>query len=574
MAVKMSRIFARAIAGSVLLALPSCNIPALNQADPGPPIPGAFSGANNSGFNDGNSADNSAQIGVDEFFGDPQLNGLIHQAMGNNLELKSLNQEVEVARNEVLARSGAYLPFVTFGARTGIEKPSLFTPAGAVEKNVPFLPGQGFPEPNPDFGLGFNFLWQLDIWREYRNARDAACQRFLAAAERRNYFVTKLIAEVAEKYYTLMALDKRIETLDKTIDLQTQSLKVAVSRKEAGRGTELPVQRFQADVQKNQSEKLIVKQEIVENENRINFLLNRFPQPVQRNSDVFFDLTLQSLSLGIPAQLLQNRPDIRQAERELSAAGLDVLVARAHFYPRVDITGGIGYSAFNTKYLFVSPESLVYNVAGDLVAPVINRRAIQAEYQGANAKQLAAVYNYQKVILNAFTEVINRMSKVQNYGQSIEIKKQQLDQLVNAVKTATRLFVATRVEYVEVLLAQRDLMEARMVLIDTKNEQLAAIVNTYQALGGGDLLGRATVDATLIQAGFVDPSQPPPAVTPVPERLPAPPNQVQPAPGAVNPNRADPFPVIPKPVEPLGAPPAPAAPAVPDAPAVPAAPGS
>ena len=241
---------------------------------------------------------------------------------------------------------------------------------------------------------------------------------------------------------------------------------------EAGRDTSLAVQRFQAEVRKNQSETQIVKQEIVEAENRINFLVNRYPQPVERKTAGFFDLTIHALSVGVPAQLLQNRPDIRQAERELEAAGLDVKVARAHFYPRLDITGGVGYEAFNPQYLFLTPESLIGGVAGNLVAPLINKKAIQAEYMSANARQLQSVYNYQRVILNAFTEVVNRMSKVENYRRSIEIKKQQLEWLQASVDTAGKLFQNARAEYVEVLLAQRDLMEARMVLIETKKEQL------------------------------------------------------------------------------------------------------
>ena len=491
MAVRFVRVIARVIACGTLLILQSCQIPTLQNAEQAPALPTGFNGVTSAtpgqppGFNEGNSSDNSAQLGVAEFFNDGALTDLIQQGMHGNLELKGLDQEVEIASNDIRARQGAYLPFASFGLRAGVDKPSLYTPAGAVDKNVPFLPGQGFPEPRPDFGLGLNFLWQLDIWRELRNARDAAAQRYAAACEKRNFYVTQLVAEIGEKYYKLMALDKRMETLDVTIKLQENSLQMAKSRKEAGRDTELAVKRFEAEVHKNQSEKLIVKQEIVETENRINFLLNRYPQPVDRTRTGFFDLSIHALSLGLPAQLLQNRPDIRQAERELAAAGLDVQVARAHFFPRLDLSAGVGYAAFNPKYLFITPESLIYNAAGELVGPLINKKAIQAEYCNANARQLKSVYNYQRVTLNAFTEVVNRVSMVENYSKSIEIKKLQLQALVDSVKSATSLFQAARVEYIDVLFSQRDLMEARMVLIETKNQQLSAVVNAYQALGGG-----------------------------------------------------------------------------------------
>jgi outer membrane protein TolC len=199
----------------------------------------------------------------------------------------------------------------------------------------------------------------------------------------------------------------------------------------------------------------------------------------------FFDLNIHSLAVGVPAQLLENRPDIRQAEREIAANGLDILVARAHFFPRLDISASVGYQAFNPRYLFNTPEALIANAAGNLAVPLLNRKAIRAEYMTANARQLQSIYEYQRIILTAFTEVINLMAAVENYRQSIEIKKQQLASLEASVDTATKLFQNARAEYVEVLLAQRDFQEAKMVLIDTKKEQLASVVKAYQALGGG-----------------------------------------------------------------------------------------
>lgn len=543
------RVIARAIACSgMLLVLSSCQIPNLRGPQPAPEVPQAYAGAAGVGAT---SSENSSQLRIDEFFNDPLLLDLIDQALANNRELRILDEEVQIASNEVLARRGAYLPFITGGASAGLDKPSLYTPEGAAEDQLTYPGGHHFPDPLPNFMLGINLAWQIDVWRELRNARDAAQQRYCAAVERRNFFVTRLVAEVAENYYNLVALDQRLQNFGRTVSVFQQSLKVAQARMAAGRDTALAVQRFQAEVRRNQSETQIVQQDIVEAENRINFLTNRYPQPVARNINGFFDLTIHSLSTGVPAQLLQNRPDIRQAERELAATGLDILVARAHFFPRVDITGGVGYEAFNPAYLFITPESLIGNIAGNLVVPLINKKAIQAEYMTANAKQLQALYNYQRVILNAFTEVVNRISKVENYGRAIAIKKQQLEWLQASVDTASKLFQGARTEYVEVLLAQRDLMEARMALIETKKEQLAAIVNAYQALGGG-----AMVPSTVQPPPNADPNAPN-VVPPTPNAAPPVPNAAPPGPNvAPNAQNAAPPGPNPAPPAPNAAPPA------------------
>lgn len=462
--------------GILLLILPACGIPDLRPPQPTPALPTAFNGTT--------SSENSSLLQVEQFYQDPMLTSLILQAMDGNRELKILNEEVRVAANEVLARSGAYLPFLTAGPLVGLERPSNRTLEGAALRVDEFVPGKTFSNPHGNYLLGLDFTWRVDIYRQLRNARDAAGQRYAVAFERQRFFRTRLVADVAENYYRLMALDKRIENLDQIIALQEQSLRVARARKEFARDTELAVLRFEAEVRRNQSEKLIVHQDIIETENRINFLLNRFPQRVARVSTNFFDLEINTLGVGVPSQLLQNRPDIRQAERELMATGLDVKVARANFYPQLVLNAGTGLQSFNMSYLFM-PQAVVGNVAASFIGPLVNRRAIRADYMTSNARQLQAVYDYQRTVLNAFTEVVNAMTMVQNYTNSVALKKQQLTALQNAVKVADTLFQFARIEYLDVLTAQRDLRDARMSLIDTKEQQLTAIVNTYQALGGG-----------------------------------------------------------------------------------------
>lgn len=531
---RMNSAAATAIACGMLLVLPGC-LPALRRPLPAPGPPQNFFLPES--FQESTGPENSSQLEVREFFKDPNLTGLVDQALVNNQQLRILAEDIAIANNEILRRKGTYLPFLSFGSSASFRKLSDYTLEGS-DTYSNFLLKQPFtPFPNP---LG-NFLvptldvsWQIDIWRQLRNARDAAALRFLGTTDGRNYVVTRLVAEVAENYYTLMSLDQRLANLNYVIALQQRSLEIARSQKEGVRGTELPVQRFLAEVRKNESDRSIIVQQIIEVENRINFLAGRYPQRVERDSSKFIDLTLPKLTTGVPAQLLQNRPDIRQAERELQAAGLDVRVARANFFPKLLITSGVGYEAFNTRYLFITPESLIYNVAGGLVAPLVNRLAIKADYLNANARQLQALYEYQRVILNAFTEVVNRVNGVRNYSHSIGLKKQQVQALERSVDVAGILFVNARVDYMDVLFAQRDLWQARRDLIETKQQQLSAIVNAYQALGGGWRFSPRGVGPSPAAPSPAAPSPTVNAPPPVPkdEELPPPP-----AAGAVHTSR-------------------------------------
>lgn len=474
---------ATAIACSIALVLPGCGIPQLRPPLAPQPLPQNYSLPR--GFFGATGSENSSLVGTSQFFNDPNLTSLVDQALVGNQELRILAETIQIANNEIMRRRGAYLPFVFFGSGASLNKYGFFTEQGADNLTNVTPSGIPFPIPLPNFLLAPQVSWQLDIWKQLRNARDAQVLRWLGTTDGRNYVVTRFVAEIAENYYALMALDQRLDNLNRVIALQEQSLKIAQARMLAARSTALGVQRFLAEVRKNQSEKLIINQQIIETENRINFLAGRYPQRVERNSAGFIDLTLPPLSVGVPSQLLQNRPDIRQAERNLAAAGLDIRIARKNFFPKLFITGGVGYEAFNTKYLFLTPDSLIYSVAGNLLAPLINKTAIRADYLNANAEQLQAVYEYQRVILNAFTEVINRVNGVRNYSNSIAIKKQQVQALERSVDIANNLFQNARIEYIDVLFAQRDMWQGRRDLIDTKQQQLSAIVNAYQALGGG-----------------------------------------------------------------------------------------
>ena len=191
------------------------------------------------------------------------------------------------------------------------------------------------------------------------------------------------------------------------------------------------------------------------------------------------------MQIGIPSQLLQNRPDVKQAEKNLIAAKLDVASTKAEFYPSFRITAGAGFNAYNQTYLFKAPESLIYGLAGELVSPLINRNAIKAAYNGAKAKQIQAVYNYERTILNSHVEVVNLLNNMANLQKSYELKLKQVDALNQSIEIASTLFRSARADYMEVLLTQRDALDSRVELIETKKLQLNAKVNMYRALGGG-----------------------------------------------------------------------------------------
>lgn len=419
------------------------------------------------------------------YFKDPNLINLIDTALKNNQELLITLQEIEIAKNDIRVRKGALLPQVGVGAGAGIEKVGRYTSQGAGDASTEISPGKEMPDPLGDLKIAAYAHWEVDIWKKLRNSKKAAVSRYLATVEGKNFVITSLIAEVADSYYELVALDNQLAIVKQTIALQSNALEIVKFQKQAARSTELAVQKFQAEVMASRSMEFELLQKIKETENTINFLLGQYPQEIKRDS-VVFDAGLPAIvQVGIPAQLLANRPDIKQAELELEAAKLDVKTARAEFYPSLDITAAVGFNAFKSNYLFKMPESLLYSLVGDVVAPLINRNALKAEYSSANARQIQALYNYERTILNAYLEVSSQLSKINNLEKSYDLKSQQVAALNRSIDVAGDLFKSARVDYFEVLMTQRDALESKLELIETKKAQLNALVHVYRDLGGG-----------------------------------------------------------------------------------------
>lgn len=461
----------------VLLSLASCNTTKLVEKDANTNVPEQYAAAQDT--------INSGTVKWKDYFADPYLNALIEEALNNNQELNITLQEIEIARNEIRARKGEYLPFVGIKGSAGLDKVGRYTSKGANDATTDIKPDTEMPEPLPDYMIGAYASWEVDIWGKLHNAKKAAVSRYLGTVEGKNFIVTNLIAEIANSYYELLALDNQLNLIKQNIEIQSNALKIVKLLKESARSNELAVKRFEAQVLNTQSLQFAIEQNIVETENKINFLLGRYPQPIKRDATIFDTLNLENISAGLPSELLANRPDIKQAEMDLAAAKLDIKVAKARFYPSLGISAGIGFQAFDPSYLIKTPQSLLYSIAGDLVAPLINRNAIKADYKNANAKQIQAVYNYEKTILNAYVEVANQLSMIKNMTKTYDLKSKQVDALNMSITISNDLFRSARADYMEVLLTQRDALESEFDLIEAKMKQMNAKVNIYRALGGG-----------------------------------------------------------------------------------------
>lgn len=455
----------------------SCKIPAIVQPVENKTVPAAYV----------NSTDttNMATTQWRNFFTDKNLVNLIDTALKNNQELMITLQEIEMAKNDIKTRKGQLIPTVGGKIGLGVEKVGRYTSQGAGDASTEIAPGKEMPDPLMDYAAVLTANWEVDIWKKLRNAKKAAVTRYLSTVEGKNFVLSNLIAEVANSYYELIALDNQLEVVKQNIELQKNALEIVKIQKEASRVTELAVQKFKAEVLNSESLEFEILQKVAETENKINLLLGRYPREIPRDKGNFSNLVPVLVRSGIPSQLLINRPDVKKAELELMAAKLDVKVARAEFYPSFSISGALGFQAFKPSYLVRLPESMLYSLAGDLAGPLINRNGIKAEFLNANSRQIQAMYNYQRTILNAYMEVSTQLSNVGNLEKSYDLKSKEVQALAKSIDISNDLFKSARADYLEVLMTQRDAFAAKLELIETRKKQLNAVTSIYQNLGGG-----------------------------------------------------------------------------------------
>ena len=425
-----------------------------------------------------------ARLNWREYFADEGLSALISEALAQNPDLFMALQRVESARAGVTQATGLLFPRIELSVGGGVRKFGLYTMDGSGNATTEITAGQLVPVNLGDMNVGLQSSWEIDIWGKLRNQRQSAISRYLATVEGTRLVTTALVAEVATAWFELQARDRAREVLAQTATRQAEALEFVRLQMQAGRANELAVQQFEAQLAETRAREVEAHQDVVALENQLNVLLGRFPRAIERPKAQSFE-PMKAASVGVPAELLRYRPDVRQAELEVAASRFDVKSAYAAFFPNINLSASVGLQAFNPAYLFRLPESFIYSVLGGLVAPLFNRSGLEAQFEGAKAQQLEAMYAYQKVTLSAYAEVITGLSNLQNTERMLTFKQEQKNAAARTIESADSLYRAGRASYLEVLNAQQTALRAELELIETWRRQRVAAVTIYRALGGG-----------------------------------------------------------------------------------------
>ena len=426
-------------------------------------------------------------LGKDLFLKEPELVALIDEAIGNNPDILMAADRVNVARAHLRFRKGQLLPQVSADAEASAQKYGDYTMEGVGNYDTNLSPNidddQKVNQPVvPYFFLGLRSSWEIDLWGRLKSQRTAAMKSLLATREGHRLVITSIVAEIASRYYELKTLDAALKVIEDNIKLQESAVEIAEVQKLAGRTTELGVQQFQAQLLRTRSYYEQTRQNIVRIENEINFLAGRFPQPVVRCS--VKDTVPQVHLAGTPQQILDNRPDIRQAELELEASAADVQAAKAALLPALRLTPFAGYSTFNAPAMF-DPASIAWGLVGGLSAPVLNRSEGKSRVARSKAEQQLAYHQYFRTVTSAFAEVETTLSNMQHLQGIYRLNLQENEVLQKAVTTSNELYQVGYATYLEVIAAQGNAIEAQLNALETRRNLYHALVTLYRATGGG-----------------------------------------------------------------------------------------
>lgn len=414
-----------------------------------------------------------------QFFTDATLQSLIDKAVRDNFDLQLAMQRAEEARIYVKQARVNWTPVIVAQGTASTTIPSKNSLNGISLEN--FL-GTSHVE---DYTLGATLSWELDIWGRLRRQREAAVADFLESFEAARAVKTTLVADIANTYFNLLMLDAQLDVARKNLLLGDTVVNMMQLQKQAGQVTELAVQ--QAIAQREAAAQLVpqLEQEIAVQENTLRILTGELPGTVNRNSLLNDFVVPAQLPTGIPASMVSRRPDVRASEMALKSANARVGVAQGSMYPVLSISATGGLNSFKSSNWFTMPASLFGTVAGNLAQPVLNQRRLQTQLEVARVQREQAVIRFRQSVLNAVGEVSNALVRLEKLDSQQRIAAERVQTLQQAVHNAGMLFRSGLADYLEVITAQSNALQAELVLADIRRQRLSAMVELYRALGGG-----------------------------------------------------------------------------------------
>ena len=398
----------------------------------------------------------TGSIAWERIFTDPLLQEWINTGLEYNTDLNVARLKVKEAEAALLAARWALLPGADFSAQGG-------------------LPGQ--------FSASIEASWQTDIFGGLRNAKRRAQAALEQSEAYRQAVQTQLVATVANSYYTLLMLDEQLSISTRTMNTWEESIRTLEALKRAGKTNEAAVLQAKANKLSVEANVLTLEKEILAVENSLCALLGIVPMPVERSSMAMQELP-EMLSAGVPLDLLSRRPDVRQAELALAQTFYSVNSARASFYPNITLRGAIGWTTGNGN-IALDPGSLIANFIAGLTQPIFGRGVNKARLQAAQAQHEQAAYLFRQSLLDAGVEVNNALTMWQTAKKRVELDKKQVLNLQAAVWNTQLLMKHGNADYLEVLTAQKNLLQAELTEASDRFDEVQSVINLYQALGGG-----------------------------------------------------------------------------------------
>ncbi len=420
-----------------------------------------------------------ASLEWNKFFKDTTLISLIDSALNNSYDLQLAVKRIEEAQAYVKQARMNYVPTVDISASATTSNPSNNSLDG---KSLTSFIGKNHLE---DYTLSAAVSWDVYSWGKIQYQKDVALANYLQTYEGARTVQTTLIAEIATGYYNLLMLDKQLHIAQQNVALTDTLVNMMRLEKTAGQVTELAVQ--QIEVQQQTAAILIpqLEQQIAIQENTIKILSGELPSSIARTSNIDSAFVWDSLSTGLPAELLSRRPDVRANEQAIIAANANVSVAKASMYPSLNITATGGLNAIKASKWFSIPASLFYTGAASIIQPVLEHRNLKTNYEVAQVREDEAVITFRQSVLNAGGEVVNALVQLDKLKTQQQISTAQVDTLHKAIGNATLLFKSGLADYLEVINAQSNLLNAELNLADIQRQRLAAAVELYRAVGGG-----------------------------------------------------------------------------------------